>query len=239
MADALDYGDYLAGLNPGPRCGCLDVRNLGESKWAIETVDYAIGSRPTGPALNADAFDAAMAWAFNEWAKVCGLKFRRVESLRQCNILIGAARGSRNNFDGPSGVLAWCGLPNGNNFRGQVPLMFDIDEDWESQIRVRNVACHEIGHGIGLSHNNVKSQLMNPIYSRSIASPQAYDISEIQTLYGKPVATNPTPTPPSPSAPVGAPKAVKVLGSDGRIWGASRFVEIPANALMEGDQWVF
>lgn len=239
MDDALDYGDYLAGLNPGPRCGCLDVRNLGESKWALAEVDWAVSSRPTGPALTADSFDASLVWAFNEWAKVCGLKFKRIESTQQANIVIGAARGRRNNFDGASGVLAWCELPGGSNYSGRVQLMFDMDEAWDSQILLRNVACHEIGHGIGLSHNNVKSQLMNPIYSRSIASPQAYDISEIQTLYGKPVATNPTPTPPSPSAPVGAPKAVKVLGSDGRIWGASRFVEIPANALMEGEQWVF
>lgn len=46
------------------------------------------------------------------------------------------------------------------------------------------VAAHEIGHALGLSHSNEPLSLLNPYYSEAFEGLQADDIEAIQYLYG-------------------------------------------------------
>lgn len=234
------YADYVDSvLAKGPRCGCLDVALLGESRWGLKEVAWGIANYPSG-GLSQQRVAEIYAQAFASWSAVCGLKFKQVAA-NQANIVIGTGRGQRSNFDGPSGTLAWAYLPGGSNYVGQVEVRFDLDETWidnpqANGILLLNVAAHEFGHAIGLSHNNVRANLLNPIYNRSIATPQAEDIRQIVSLYGQPTA-NPTPTPtptPTPGTPSAAPKAVKILLADGNVAYADNFRIIPANAMIEG-----
>ncbi len=236
------YDDYVTHvLAKGPRCGCIDAANLGESRWGLATVSWGVSSFPSG--LSQDRVLQLYQQAFDSWSAVCGLKFTRVAAAN-ANIVIGTGRGSRSNFDGPNGTLAWAYLPSGRNFTGRLEVRFDLDETWIDNPQARgilllNVAAHEFGHAIGLSHNSVKNQLLNPYYAPAISKPQSYDIQEIQTLYGKPAATPTTPT--SPNVPVSAVRAVKVQLADGRVFGASGdrpMAELPANALV-GQEWSF
>jgi hypothetical protein len=66
-----------------------------------------------------------------------------------------------------------------------------------SLIDLDRVLRHEIGHFWGIGHDRKGAQsLMAPTYSRSIWSAQEWDVSQIQSLYGK----RETP-PPSPASP--------------------------------------
>lgn len=191
-----------------------ELAGFEESRWGLPEVTYCINGYPVGLGLSPTDVEQIVAQAFASWNAVCGLRFRRVTNPDDANILMGVARGKRAGFDGPMGVLAYCYLPSGDNFRGQVEMYWDLDEPWgktagQNSIALLNVTAHELGHGLGLSHTNIARQLMNPTYSGAIASPQqAYDIAEVVRRYGPPTAA-PTPTPP-PLPPSGSPVLCKV-----------------------------
>ena len=69
-------------------------------------------------------------------------------------------------------------------------MKFDTDEIWvknreEKGTLLRNVAAHEIGHILGLSHSSVNSALMAPYYDPNVDRPQQNDdVTRIQQLYG-------------------------------------------------------
>lgn len=183
---------------------------MGESKWGIKHITYFIQSYP--PGLSHAATDAVFVQAFTNWSSVCDLTFSRASDASSANIVINSGRGRRAKVDGPLGILAWCYLPSGDQFAGQLQMMLDADEDWtdgkaqsQSQIQMLNVVTHELGHGLGLDHTNIQRQLMNPVYSSAIAAPQpAYDIAQVVARYGQPSAT-PVPMPPVTPPPIPAP----------------------------------
>jgi hypothetical protein len=220
-----------------PRCGMSDAQPLGgtQDKWGLKEVSYIIAGYPTGLGLTKKQIEEAIALCYASWSNVCGLRFVRVGSKSEANIVMDVGRGSRAGFDGPSGVLAWCEIPQGSNFRGQINLMWDMDEAWttsssQNGILLVNTTAHEIGHGLGLYHTKVSRQLLNPVYNPKIASPQAaYDVAEVVDRYGAPLA----PIPPNPTTPGASDvKAIKILLKDGRVLGADKFVNL-TNAQQE------
>lgn len=172
-------------------------------KWPRQDISYAI----TGwiPELTQSEYRATVRAAFDSWEAVCGIHADEVQSTN-ANILISAGRGRRSNFDGPSGVLAWCELPCGNPT--QVRLLLDLDENWTTkltggsgQILVQNVLAHELGHGLGLEHITNAKALMNPTYDPKVPGPLAPDVAQVVLRYGAsrprtlPPIPTPTPTP--------------------------------------------
>lgn len=192
------------------------------NRWGLAEVTYCINGYPVGLGLTPDDVDSIVADAFGAWAASCGLRFRKVSDPNQANIVMGVARGRRANFDGPMGVLAYCYLPQGDNFRGQVEMYWDLDEAWakdrqQNGILLLNVTCHELGHGLGLDHTKVPRQLMNPVYSANIATPQDHDRQEVVNRYGPPKAV---PVTPQPIPPTTGGRFVDVLVKDesGTVW---------------------
>jgi predicted Zn-dependent protease len=78
------------------------------------------------------------------------------------------------------------------DFNGQLLMKFDTDEIWitdpsKKGTLLKNVAAHEIGHILGLSHSSVEGALMAPYYAVDVNRPQFDDdVKRIQSLYGSP-----------------------------------------------------
>ncbi len=197
-----------------PRCGVSDVQPMRlqanadgslplKGRWNKKALTYCVESRVNG--LSVSDQDDILKMAWKNWSDVCDLKFTQVTS-SNADIIISTGRGARDQFDGPSGTLAWAYLPPGTD--EQLLMRFDLDESWSRSasdrgILMLNVACHEFGHLLGLEHSKVSSALMAPYYSPAVSKPQVNDdIPRIQQIYGKAApAPAPTPAPTTPASP--------------------------------------
>lgn len=177
-------------------CGNADNEQSGKvCKWNSKEISYHVARTPSG--LNEVEAKACYRRAWESWEKVCGIRVTEVPNPERANVLMDVGRGRRADFDGPSGVLAWSQMPCG----GQTQLLqrYDLDETFgvtpaRGVILLENVACHEIGHALGISHiaPSLGQALMNPTYSARIAKPLALDIEEATKRYGKGASLPPT-----------------------------------------------
>ncbi len=173
-----------------PRCGCPSfIRADGSlNKWGIDHIKYYIRNRDDD--LEPQKWDEIIKEAFQSWENVTNLSFEQIED-ESANVIIDIGKGQEYHFDGPMGTLAWAFLPPKDNFTGQLLMRFDTDEIWSSSlsdkgILLLNVATHEIGHILGLTHSEVPKALMAPHYNPMIKEPQKDDdIPRIQSLYGE------------------------------------------------------
>ncbi len=163
----------------------------GDLKWAHLAVTLAVTGR-LAPRISDEQFAAALAEACGYWNEVCGLQMRVVEQARTANILSDAGA-----IDRAFGVLAWSELPGGDG--RQLGQLYDTAEPWvisaspgNGQIDLVRVACHEIGHAIGLNHGP-KGCLMAPTIA-GVRKPVGWDVQEARRRYGPP-ATLPPPQP--------------------------------------------
>lgn len=164
------------------------------------------------PGITRDMQMAAFDFAFQNWCDVSQLTHRNIADPRElledeALVLIDSRR-----IDGPGMVLAESELADGT--LRPVRQWYDserfvlTDRPTGNQIDLGAVACHELGHAVGISHLSTGA-LMAPHYVPGLRTPQREDIEEIQVRYGKP----------SPSAPppAGGLPSVTVLEID---WGA-------------------
>lgn len=190
----------IFGLVNTPRCSVPDFMRTEAARWRKTNLTYYIARRDSD--LPADVWDAQIEQAWRYWMEVADIKVTRTNNQNNADIIHDIGQGQRDNFDGPSGTLAWAYLPNGSD--QQLLNKFDVSETWiipnsnTRGIRLVNVCTHEFGHLLGLSHSQVQSALMAPYYSVNIATPQANDdIPRIQKLYGIPKQEPKPPTEPN------------------------------------------
>lgn len=152
--------------------------------------------------------------AFGRWAAVSPLHFVEVGDsglpwddvgASQPNIRIGwftADHGDGEPFDGANGVLAHAFFPPPNGVTAAGDIHFDDAEVWATSptspmlaptvsttsgggpFDLNEVATHEIGHSLGLDHEEVQSSVMQPTYSGTFTSLFQDDIDGIRSLYG-------------------------------------------------------
>jgi hypothetical protein len=184
-------------------------------KWPSPNVRWTIIGIPGTLAF--EAVKAAYTLAWSQWADVCVLRPEYVGPTQPADVLMGAGL-----IDQPGQVLAWSEMPCGAH--GPLRQMFDTAENWTiaenpvgNSIDLVRVACHEIGHALGIPHIT-DGNLMAPIYSPSIRKPKAGDILEAVQRYGRPQPPGP-PAPPVPLPP--GPQQTISLVIAGQIVSAS------------------
>ncbi|KAG7304126.1 hypothetical protein JYU34_011059 [Plutella xylostella] len=179
-----------------PRCGVRDKVGFGESRakryalqgsrWRVKNLTYKISKYPSR--LNRAEVDAELAKAFSVWADYTDLTFTQKRS-GQVHIEIRFEKGEHGDgdpFDGPGGTLAHAYFPV---YGGDAH--FDDAEMWSINSKrgtnLFQVAAHEFGHSLGLSHSDVRSALMAPFYRGYEERFQLDqdDVLGIQALYGR------------------------------------------------------
>lgn len=191
-----------------PRCGvkdrigfaAADSRSkryaLQGSRWRVKDLTFKITKYPRG--ISHQQTDDEVSRAFAVWTDVTPLTFTQKQS-GQVHIEIRfevGEHGDGDPFDGPGGTLAHAFFPV---YGGDAH--FDDAEKWSvNSYRGTNlfqVAAHEFGHSLGLSHSDVRSSLMAPFYRGYDPTFQldSDDIEGIQALYGKKKESTP-PFPP-------------------------------------------
>ncbi|XP_077513103.1 interstitial collagenase-like [Amblyomma americanum] len=183
-----------------PRCGVRDKVDLGldarrrrrrytlqGSKWPRNELSYRISKYPQSW-TDRVAVDREIARAFKMWSDVSPLTFTHKET-GPVDIDIQFVRGEHGDwepFDGPGGLLAHGLYPR---YGGDAH--FDDEEKWTideyNGVNLFQMAAHEFGHSLGLSHSDVPRSVMWPFYMGFVPGFHVHrdDIKGIQALYGK------------------------------------------------------
>ena len=128
--------------------------------------------------ISSEEAKASIVEAFSLWSSIAPLHFTEVEdSSDDSQILI-----SQDVIDGPGGTLAFAFFPSVGD------ITFDSDENWNTSTFLET-AVHEIGHSLGLGHEDDVEAILNPsIQHRFDGLGSSFllqdDIDAIQSLYG-------------------------------------------------------
>ncbi|KAK9879749.1 hypothetical protein WA026_006812 [Henosepilachna vigintioctopunctata] len=194
-----------------PRCGVKDKTgpvikrfqkySAGAGRWNMMLLRYKIVKYPE--AMKKWDVDNTFEQAFNKWSEHSNIMFEAA-TYGKIDIEIKFVKGQHGDetpFTGPGNVVAHAFFPTSGG-----DIHFDDYETWTINspkgTNLLQVAMHEIGHSLGLTHSDEFEAVMCPITKRYTPGYGLHqdDIRAIQDLYGKKNKSMPAPTP-SPYPP--------------------------------------
>ncbi|KAJ8978894.1 hypothetical protein NQ317_008873, partial [Molorchus minor] len=174
-----------------PRCGVKDKVGTGDnrakryalqgSRWKVKDLTYKISKYPAK--LKRADVDKEIQRAFNVWSEHTDLTFKPK-----------AVRCTLKSDSKPESTVTVTRSTDLVVFGGDAH--FDASENWSiNSYRGTNlfqVAAHEFGHSLGLSHSDVRQALMAPFYRGydPVFNLDTDDVEGIQALYGKKTKTS-------------------------------------------------
>ena len=181
---------------------------LSGSSWSGTTVPYRINPNFTDPAAGTPTQQiAAIQAAANEWQLFGGSSFSFVYQGTTTSTATGADGVntiSYSNVDG-NGSLAICFWWSSAGVISDFDIKFydrDGTYDWAwstspawNEFDIQSVACHELGHALGLAHSANMTATMYPAIppgSTAMRSLHVDDMAGVQAIYGQ--APPPAPT---------------------------------------------
>ena len=175
------------------------------SKWATTKLSYSFSNLLNGGlagGLSATVLEAAIEEALQVWSAVAPMQFTEVvdsgpqPTSDDFPYTAGSTpqlRFGHHYIDGGEGanVLAHAYYPSSNGIGGD--LHFDSSNVWSTHpsrdVDIIEVATHEIGHALGIAHEETNDAIMNPYYGARYSGPGSAfllqdDINAVRAHYG-------------------------------------------------------
>jgi hypothetical protein len=166
--------------------------NLVTKPWPVKVIPWTVDVSGYSGSLTKPQIIEAFDIAWRAWTKDVDITPKYVEDSTAL------VKSHFADIDGSSKVLAWSELSDGT--KTVKTQRYDRAERWtiavnpaQAQIDLVRVACHEIGHVLGLVHDDVGTgALMEPTYSATVRFPTPRDSQRLIALgYEKRPVTNP------------------------------------------------
>ncbi len=170
-----------------PEVSCLKIGRKTNTvvRWDKDHLKYYMRGRDTEE-IDFFSWDEQFSLAFKDWSSLIPMTFEQVFDEHKADLIFDSYAAKKLGKKG--GTLAWAEMPTSKKFNGMLQSVFDPAEKWGltrgSGTILRAVACHEIGHMLGLHHSEDNASIMYPTVGQVI-KPTLDDITKIQNLYGK------------------------------------------------------
>lgn len=197
--------------------------------WPVKRITYHLdlsGAQSLAPKLSDDSIRGAFRQAWNWWAEGLDIEPAEVADRDAALVRIRFAR-----MDGPAGVLAESYLADGTLRPKQ--QTYDSSERWTAGppavnlLSLPTVACHEIGHVLGLGHDDATAPaVMRPVYTAAVPREQPRDYARAVALGYKARVKPPAP-PPAAADVLTVPASLKTADVVGALKAAGYTVEPP------------
>lgn len=174
---------YCGVKDPAPGTSGIGIKTYGEpqGRWGTNTLTFRIVNANAAKGLSPADVTAEIVDAFGAWTTASNgiLTFTQTATAADITVTFGG-KALDAQLGAAGGVLGIGGYPGTNN-QGQLNL--DSAETWTKSM-LYIVALHEIGHILGLRHDNSKNSIMYPYNRSNLGAFPAVDRNSQEALLG-------------------------------------------------------